>query len=496
MHHVRVPSRHLAALVADEQYESDHPHVADVHGGPKHQGREEHVEGGRATADRVPEDVASNQVHVSRREGAQERIRDLDRELAVAEHVEERAVEVEVSERLLAEHPPGLDEHVARPVLGELPARPGVGLFVRGEHARVPREVEDQGDGRAQEKAVDDQAAEERPLAGRGTDTCRRGIGLGRREPEDGTQLGTNDTAERDILARANRPILRRTTCLDGVTSSDAVAPFPRVSVLLPCYNAARYLPSCLDSLLAQTYRDFEVVALDDGSRDQTPAILAEYAARDRRIRIRPNETNIGLVRTLNLGIDACRGEYIARMDADDEAEPRRFQTQVAFLDAHPDVDVVSSSFSRIDVPGRLIGHREAFVTLPAACRYVTTFATPVAHGAVMARRDCLATFRYSRDPKALHTEDYELWARLVRAGRRLANLPEPLYRVRISPDSVSAANERVQAQNFVTCVQDQRARRDGQRSRRAKRSRSSPTGSTSSGETCSWARASGCWAS
>lgn len=238
-------------------------------------------------------------------------------------------------------------------------------------------------------------------------------------------------------------------------TSSDAGAPVPRVSVLLPCYNAARYLPSCLDSLLAQTLGDFEVLAIDDGSRDQTPNVLAEYAARDRRIRIRRNETNIGLIRTLNLGIDACRGEYIARMDADDEAEPKRFQTQVAFLDARRDVDVVSSSFNRIDVAGRRIGHRRVWVTHPVACRYVTTFATPVAHGAIMARRDCLTRFRYSRDPKSLHTEDYELWARMARAGGRLANIAEPLYRVRISPESVSSANEGVQVQNFITCVQD-----------------------------------------
>lgn len=228
----------------------------------------------------------------------------------------------------------------------------------------------------------------------------------------------------------------------------------PRVSVLLPCYNAERYLPQCLDSLLAQAYRDFEIVAIDDGSEDATPRLLAEYSARDPRIRVSRNESNLGIIRTLNRGIDQSKGAYVARMDADDQAEPLRFHVQVAFLDAHPDVDLVSCSVRLIDTGGRVTGERRAWVTRPSACRYLTAFAPPLAHGATMARRACIETFKYSMDPRALHTEDYELWTRLVRAGRRLANVPELLYRVRISPESVSARNDRVQVQNFITCVQ------------------------------------------
>jgi hypothetical protein len=228
----------------------------------------------------------------------------------------------------------------------------------------------------------------------------------------------------------------------------------PQVTVALPCYNAERDLPRCLNSLLVQEYTDFEILAIDDGSRDRTPSLLEEYAGRDPRLLVRRNERNLGIIRTLNRAIDEASGKYVARQDADDEAEPARLRAQVAFLDAHSDVDVVSSSATLIETTGRPIGERRARVTRPLPCRYVTAFSTPLIHGAVMARRACLARFKYSLEPEALHVEDYELWGRLVRSGRRLANIPEPLYRMRLSPQSVSARNERIQVRNFVSCVQ------------------------------------------
>jgi GT2 family glycosyltransferase len=236
----------------------------------------------------------------------------------------------------------------------------------------------------------------------------------------------------------------------------------PQVSVLLPCYNAQRHLRSCLDSLLTQTYRHFEVIAIDDGSTDDTARMLAEYAARDRRIVFSQNEQNLGLIRTLNLAIVLSRGDYIARMDADDQAVPERFQRQVGFLDAHADVDLVSSSLTLIDVSDRVVGERKVWVTQPAACRYVSFFATPLAHSAVMGRRHCFSAFGYSSRPEALHTEDYELWCRLLRAGKRLANSPEPLLRYRISADSISARYEALQVRNFVTCAERHLREQDG----------------------------------
>lgn len=228
-----------------------------------------------------------------------------------------------------------------------------------------------------------------------------------------------------------------------------------RVSVLLPCFNAARFLSACMESLLEQTFGDFEILALDDGSQDDTLDLLKSFT-RDERVRVIHRAQNRGLIATLNEGLGLARGDYVARMDADDEALPERFAKQVSFLDAHPEVDVVSSSAIVVDDSGRVVGRRAIWATEPAACRFVTTLATPVIHPAVMARRAVFVEFGYSTEDLALHTEDYELWSRLVRSGRTLANLREPLLRLRVQPDRVSFKYESIQRLNFVRCVERQ----------------------------------------
>src|SRR5207237_7493623 len=109
----------------------------------------------------------------------------------------------------------------------------------------------------------------------------------------------------------------------------------PRVSVLLPVWNGEAFLEQAMESILRQTLSSFELIVIDDGSTDRTAAIADEFASRDDRVRVlrRPHE---GLSATLNAGIAAARGEYVARMDADDISVPDRLQKQVAYLDAHP----------------------------------------------------------------------------------------------------------------------------------------------------------------
>src|ERR1051325_1151561 len=110
----------------------------------------------------------------------------------------------------------------------------------------------------------------------------------------------------------------------------------PTVSVLLPVYNAERYLESALQSVLGQTFSDFEVIAVDDGSKDNSKKILERFAANDPRIRV-ISRPNTGIVGALNDGLAVARGEFIARMDADDVALPGRFQAQLDYLRGHPD---------------------------------------------------------------------------------------------------------------------------------------------------------------
>src|SRR5690348_17986778 len=106
-----------------------------------------------------------------------------------------------------------------------------------------------------------------------------------------------------------------------------------RVSVVMPCYNAAPWLEAALDSVLGQTHGDFELLAVDDGSTDATPRILAEAARRDGRVRVLGGGKNAGIVAALNQGLDQARGDYVARMDADDIALPTRFVRQIRFLE-------------------------------------------------------------------------------------------------------------------------------------------------------------------
>src|SRR3712207_4054623 len=127
------------------------------------------------------------------------------------------------------------------------------------------------------------------------------------------------------------------------------------ISVVMPVFNGQRFLAEAMDSLLAQTFRDFEVVAVDDGSTDDTPATLHRYAERDARVRVIRGD-HAGISAALNRGIAAATHEWIARMDADDVATPDRFAKQLAAAAAHPDVVVWGSYANHVDASGNVLG--------------------------------------------------------------------------------------------------------------------------------------------
>ncbi len=132
----------------------------------------------------------------------------------------------------------------------------------------------------------------------------------------------------------------------------------PKVTVLLPVYNGARFLRQAIDSVLSQTWKDFELLVVNDGSTDGTAAILESYS--DPRIRILSNVQNIGLTLSLNKGLQSARGEYIARIDADDIALPIRLEKQVSYLDQHPEVGLVATGVKVIDERGHVTGSYQA----------------------------------------------------------------------------------------------------------------------------------------
>ncbi len=209
----------------------------------------------------------------------------------------------------------------------------------------------------------------------------------------------------------------------------------PRVTVLMPAYNAARYVRAAVASILAQTYADFELLVLDDGSTDGSGDIVDEVA--DRRIRLVRNEANLGLTRSLNRGLGLARGELIARQDADDLSAPDRLTKQVEFLDAHPDVALVGSWYRKMDAAGALLGARH----LPedhALLRWALLFYCPFVHSAVVFRRHVVVDERSAYDERFVYAQDYDLWSRLARR-HRVANIPAVLVDYRQGPATMTA---------------------------------------------------------
>jgi glycosyltransferase involved in cell wall biosynthesis len=224
--------------------------------------------------------------------------------------------------------------------------------------------------------------------------------------------------------------------------------------VVLPCYEAERFLAEALGSLLDQTYDKLEILALDDGSSDGTLRILEEFAARDGRVRVLRNETNLGVIRTLNRGVAEAKGELIARMDADDMAAPTRIERQVEVLANHPEIDLVGTGVEAIDgETGRPLRPRPPRCLTPTGARFTALFAMPVGHATILARAAAMRAYSYGGPPESLHAEDYEMFARMLADGLGFCNLDEPLMTVRVDPASVSARHERVQVDNFVLCA-------------------------------------------
>lgn len=206
----------------------------------------------------------------------------------------------------------------------------------------------------------------------------------------------------------------------------------PKVSVILSVYNSEKYIKEAILSILTQSYSDFELIIIDDGSTDKTALILDEF--NDERIVRTKNDLNLGLIGSLNKGIQLARGEFVARMDADDISELERLAKQVAFLDAHPEVGVLGTGMRQVDRRGRFVSfftpkedHRDILHQL--------LIDTAIAHATVMIRKNLLSDVG-GYDLNFPHTEDAELWSRLV-MKTSFANLREPLYVRRLHGDSI-----------------------------------------------------------
>jgi glycosyltransferase involved in cell wall biosynthesis len=200
----------------------------------------------------------------------------------------------------------------------------------------------------------------------------------------------------------------------------------PQISVVMPVYQAERYLEVAVKSILAQSFDDFELLALDDGSTDASPQILARLAARDDRIRVHVAQ-HAGLVQRLNDGLGLARGSYIARMDADDISHPERFERQIAYLEAHPECVAVGTAVDEIDPDGRPIGAMDIRPTHEEIDeRMLHGDGGALVHATAMYRARALRSiggYQAGLDGG----EDMDLHLRLSEIGR-LANLPDRLF--------------------------------------------------------------------
>ena len=209
----------------------------------------------------------------------------------------------------------------------------------------------------------------------------------------------------------------------------------PRITVAMSVYNNAPYLAPAIDSILGQTFTDFEFLIVDDGSTDDSGAIINRFAAEDSRIR--PiHQANAGLIVSLNRIISEARSDLIARMDGDDIALPDRFARQVAFLDANPDIGVLGTGCTVIEENGMPSTYRFENVVSTEAILDDLKNGPPLCHPSVMMRRDVVrAVGGYHRAYR--HCEDYDLWLRLSEHVK-MANLPDRLLLYRHSMTQVS----------------------------------------------------------
>ena len=198
----------------------------------------------------------------------------------------------------------------------------------------------------------------------------------------------------------------------------------PAISILMPVYNTAPYLREAVDSVLAQTFRDFELIILDDCTPDESPAILDSYT--DERIVRYRGKKNVGLANILNVGMDMARGKYVARMDSDDISLPNRLQVQYDYLEHHPNCDLVSVAMQQFGAGNRLMQYDNSTEEI----KFNALFFSPILHASSMWRRERLANLRFEQS--YVPAEDYRMWTKALVAGVTMRNIPEVLYKYRI----------------------------------------------------------------
>jgi glycosyltransferase involved in cell wall biosynthesis len=239
------------------------------------------------------------------------------------------------------------------------------------------------------------------------------------------------------------------TNLIDPLPHSSTPESNPLVSVILPTYNAAAYIGKAIESILAQSYGNFELIIINDGSSDNTAALLTQYS--DPRILI-INQLNLGLPKALNAGIQVAKGKYLARQDADDVSLSERLARQVAFMEKNPSCALLGSWTNIMAAKGNGLddlssepsGRKHQHPTANGALQVLLLINNQFVHSSVMIRATCLkAIGLYSEDPEHFPPEDYDLWLRIAQQYS-IANLPQVLLEYLEVPTSISRTKEKL----------------------------------------------------
>lgn len=223
----------------------------------------------------------------------------------------------------------------------------------------------------------------------------------------------------------------------------------PKISVIMPVYNQnPSYLREAIESILGQTFHDFELIIIDDGTTEKECLnIIEHYAATDRRIHVSKNIKNSGIIISLNRAIDLSSGEYIARMDSDDIAYPKRLEKQLHFLERHPSCDLLGTLATVIDENSEKIGNIK-LPTTPRDIRSTILKRNPLIHPTWMFRSSLTEKVgKYSQDTTG--TEDYEFLLRIA-TTHEIHNLPEPLLKYRFNVNGISFGKNKLQEKSAL----------------------------------------------
>ena len=211
----------------------------------------------------------------------------------------------------------------------------------------------------------------------------------------------------------------------------------PLVSILMPVYNTAPYLKEAMDSILSQTFKDFELIVLNDCSPDNADEILDMY--NDPRIVRYKGERNMGLSNVLNAGMDMARGKYIARMDSDDISLPNRLEVQVKYMEEHPDIDLCSCGM-------KMFGAKDDIWVRdsdPEKVKVTALLFSPILHASSIWKKESFDKYGLRFRQEMVPAEDYDMWCRALSKGLKLVNLPNVLYRYRIHPSQATTQTEK-----------------------------------------------------